>query len=340
MKSLYFVLVLMIFLHNTQVFSQGIDASPAGIMISHGHPKGGWMVSYTFMNMMMNGNLSGTEKVSDDEIFINDYSMSPQKMQMDMHMLMAMYGLTGRLSFMLMASYSDYRMDMKSYAAGHVHGGSGAPSLNHTHHTSGVGDTKLWALYKLVNGEGSSLVLSAGLNLPSGNYKIPAGEHAIIEGERQAYMMQLGSGSYDLMPGLTFYKKSGKLAWSAQALANIRPFENPLGYHIGSDLTLNVWGAYYFGSAFSASLRAEGFEGGKINGSDPMIYVLSEPDANPDNHGGTKANAYAGINFYFNKSFMRNSKIGVELGLPFYQNLNGPQMATQYSLNAGIVKSF
>lgn len=340
MKSQYLIL-LVAFTCWLKADAQVMDAAPAGIMISHAHPKGGFMISYSYMNMMMEENLSGTRKVSDNEIFQKNYSMSPEKMKMDMHMLMLMYGLTGRLSFMLMANYNIYKMDMKSYSAGHVHAGSTAtPSLFHTHESSGLGDVKFWMLYKLLNGENSSLVFSVGVNLPTGDTHIAAGEHATFAGQRQSYMMQMGTGSYDIMPGLTYYKNQGKIAWSVQALANVRPFNNDLDYHYGNDVTVNAWAAYHIGSSLTASVRTEFFEGGKIKGSDEMIYPLSEPGADTENYGGSRANAYAGINYYIAKSFMRNTKIGIEAGMPFYQNLNGPQMATQYILNAGITKSF
>lgn len=324
------------------VLAQGLDASPAGIMISHGHPKGGWMVTYSYMNMLMKNNLSGTQNISDDEIFSKDYVMSAQKMNMDMHMLMGMYGLTGRVSLMLMVSYTSNSMDMLAYSpAMHMHGGMmDMGTLEHTHETSGLNDTKLWALVKLLNGEGSSLVFSAGINFPTGDFQISAGEHAIIEGEHQPYMMQLGSGSTDLMPGLTYFKKAGKLSWSVQALSVIRPFENSLGYHFGNELTLNAWGAYQIIPLLSASLRAEEISSTAISGADNSIYIYSEPGSNPVNSGGMAANLYAGINFYINKSFLNNSKAGVEYGLPVYQNLNGIQISTHSTINLGITKAF
>jgi hypothetical protein len=267
--------------------------------------------------------------------------MAPQEMQMDMHMLMGMYGLTGRLSIMLMTSYNNNAMEMKSYSAGHVHGGSnGEANVLHSHHTSGIGDSKVWALYKLLNNEGSSLVFSAGINFPTGNYKIAAGEHATYPGQRESYMMQLGSGSFDFLPGITYYKKKGKHIYSLQALAVIRPFANSLNYHLGNEITFNAWTAYQFNSSFSASLRLEGITGGEIYGNDPLIFSLTEPGADPENYGGIKSALHAGINYYINKSILRNSKIGAEFGIPIYQDLNGIQMNSKRYITAGITKSF
>src|SRR5204862_48344 len=81
-----------------------------------------WMFSYSYMSMMMKDNLAGISKINDDEIFQGktdgiEYRMSPQKMQMDMHMLMAMYGVSGSFTVMAMANYQVMSMDMMMYAA-------------------------------------------------------------------------------------------------------------------------------------------------------------------------------------------------------------------------------
>lgn len=346
MKTRIFFLLLLVVFQKEVCCAQDMDTSPVGVMISHGHPKGGWMFSYTFMNMAMKNNLTGSEKQSDEAIW-NNYIFSPQGMKMNMHMLMGMYGVSGRLSLMLMADYLKSSMEVTlppGTVLAHNHNGnssvSQADDTKHAHATSGLGDTKLWALYKLYNGPGSSLELSAGLNFPTGNIRIAAGEHALYDGERHTYMMQLGTGTYDFLPGLTFLKKKNKLTWSAQFLSTLRPFTNSLGYRYGNEFSVNLWAAYQLATFVSLSLRAEGFEGGSIKGRDAKIYSIIEPDANPKNYGGQRASAFAGLNFYINKTFLKESKIGIEAGIPVYQNLNGPQLGQQQILHIGIIKSF
>ena len=177
MKSKYYLIMLLAFVNCFTASVQGLDASPAGVMISHGHPKGGWMFSYSCMNMMMQNNLSGTLNIPDDEIIAHDYSMSPQKM--NMYVLMAMYGRTGRLSAMVMVNYKEQTMDMTAYSATiHMYGGSmDMSSTSHSHLTSGLSDEKLWALSRLLIGKNSSLAASLGFSFPTGEFKIETGEH-------------------------------------------------------------------------------------------------------------------------------------------------------------------
>jgi hypothetical protein len=81
------------------------DATPAGVMISHLHAKKEWMFSYKLMTMNMSGIMSGTQSVNQESVFAN-YLMAPRNMQMNMHMLMGMYGITNRLTTMVMVSYN------------------------------------------------------------------------------------------------------------------------------------------------------------------------------------------------------------------------------------------
>ena len=322
--------------------AQGLDGSPAGVMISHGHPKGGWMLSYTYMKNSFKDNLVGSTKVSDEKIFEN-YLMSPQTMTMDMHMLMGMYGAGARLSFMGMIAYSKMDMSMKMLpGVMHVHtGGTDMATVSDMDmSSSGMADAKLWALYKLSNGEGSSLVASLGVNLPFGTTSYWGSTTNMFAGQHLPYGMQLGTGSLDLMPGITYFKKSGKFSWSIQALGTFRPFTNMYDYRWGNDLTANLWGSYQFKKWFSCSLRSETFIASEIDGYDEYISPVMEPDADPKNYGGTRSSLYGGLNFYCNSGVMKDSKLGLEFGLPVYQYLNGPQLAGRSYVVIGITKSF
>jgi len=295
------------------------------------------------MNMAMQNNISGTSQVSDEKVYTN-YLMSPKKMLMDMHMLMAMYGITGNFSVMGMVNYNISSMQMNMIPTeSHNHAGmmnmqTRSNMMNSK--TSGIGDIKLWLLYELYNHDGASLLLSTGISLPIGKTNIYGGNNTMYEGQKLPYMMQMGTGSMDIMPGITYLKKYDQLTLSTQALSIIRPFYNFSGYHYGNELQINAWAAYEILPSFSFSLRAEGYKAGNIKGNDAKISSEMEPASSAVNYGGARANGYAGINYYVNKNYIRNCKIGIEFGLPLYQNLNGIQLSTRYTLNARITKSF
>jgi hypothetical protein len=324
-------------------YSQGF-ISPAGVMISHAHAKGGLMFTYSYMDMQMKDNWSGSEPVSDEQVW-NDYLYAPQRMHMGMHMLMGMYGWSNRFSLMLMTEYKSSSMTMSlpaGYILHHQHGDSTQVDDEnvHEHVATGFGDIKLWAVYNLAQTENSSVVFSAGMSIPTGRINIEAGEHAIYPGERQPYMMQPGTGTVDFLPGITYLSMDGDFTWSIQALSTVRLFDNKAGYHYGSDLTLNAWAAYPFTAFLSASLRLEGYTSAAISGFDPQIYYITQPGANPDCYGGKRVSSYAGVNFYIQDGWFYNSKIALEFGFPLYQHVNGIQQVPLLNWNASFTKAF
>ena len=55
------------------------DPTPAGVMISHVHNKGEWMVSYRFMQMKMQGNVMENQAIDTKEV-LNHYSAAGENM--------------------------------------------------------------------------------------------------------------------------------------------------------------------------------------------------------------------------------------------------------------------
>lgn len=298
------------------------------------------MFSYRYMSMQMRDNLAGTRKIS-DEVIYRDYLMSPQNMTMNMHMVMAMYGISNRLSVMAMFNYNSMNMSM-SMPIGNTHmhmaGMSMSSNTGMSMSASGIGDTRLYAVYALLNKPAHLLMLSAGINLPTGSITQKGDAASMVPGQRFPYMMQLGSGTYDIMPGITYVLRSNKISWGSQLAGVIRPGYNSLNYSYGNELSAGTWLAYKFLPWLSTSVRAEAIATESIYGKDNDLYEIIEPDSKAANYGGTRINSYLGINVFL-KNFV-NSKFSFEYGLPVYQNLNGPQLASRSILYAGWGVSF
>jgi len=302
----------------------GNDPTPAGVMISHVHLKNEWMISYRYMSMNMSGINHGADAANQSEVLQN-YTGSPNLMQMRMHMLMAMYGVSNKLTVMAMFNYTSDYMEMTMPMGKEYH--------RHSMMTSGIGDTKLYALYALKKTMLSQLLLNAGINLPTGiiNLKGPIGA-AMYSNQRYPYAMQLGSGTVDILPGLTYLTQKNKLTFSTQVQGIIRIGFNNNGYKLGNEVTVNGWGAWQWLSVISSTLRLEGNLSTKISGKDKSFDTYQEPSANPSNYGGKRLTAYIGTTFQPKRSFLKKNRLSIEYGLPFYQNLNGYQMTINNSL--------
>lgn len=305
--------------------------------IYHTHPAGMWMVNYKFMHMNMSGLRDGTSDVSVSDVIPMmgtkyGYMMAPTKMIMDMHMFMLMYGITDRLTLMGMANYQENRMDMLMNMGM-------ADKKEPPMRTSGLGDTELRGIYKI----NKYLTGSLGLSLPTGD--IEKEFVTMHRRYRQPYDMQLGSGTYDLKPAITYNGLSddAKWNWGAQAMYTWHTAKNTNDWSYGDSFKVTSWLQRAFGPATSW-LRLAYNDTGRIKGHDPEIQKLldpnpmkgaSSPDADPRNYGGQRLDGMLGL------SFLKGPfSIGVEGGVPLYQNLNGLQLKTKWFLNVGIQVMF
>jgi hypothetical protein len=321
----------------------GNDPTPASVMISHVHNKNEGMVSYRYMNMGMKGILSGTQAVDKNTVF-NDYLMSPEKMQMDMHMIMGMYGVTDRLTVMGMLNFNTINMSMSMFTTkGHVHSGNTTGEADTTHfmHTSGLGDVKLSALYSLIKMPNHQLLLGVGASVPVGNFEVKgASDDAMYPNKNYAYAMQLGSGTFDFTPCVSYLFQHNKATFSTQISSTIRTGYNSLGYKLGNEMTLNTWFAYQLLPFLSSSVRVEGNIVDKIGGYNPSVYAYNEPSANVANYGGENLNCAIGSVFQAKKGVLKNSRLGVEYSMPLYQNVNGIQMKTTQTFTVSCSMGF
>jgi len=258
----------------------------------------------------------------------------PTSMRMDMHMAGVMYGLSDQVTLMVMANYVAKEMDHITFQ-----GGMGTTQLgNFRTSPSGFGDTKLAALIGITD----SVHINAGVSIPTGSTTetddilTPMGGTPTV---RLPYPMQLGSGTWDLEPGVTWRGNSDTLGWGAQVKGTIRLGDNDQGYSYGNRAMATAWLGYALtpGIALSGRLQAETI--GRIDGIDPMIAGPVQT-ANPDFHGGESMTGFVGVNFAATGGALKGWRLGVEGGVPLVQDLNGPQMPNDWSLTVGVQKAF
>ncbi len=270
--------------------------APAGIMTDHVHEKGKFGIAYSYMNMAMNGNQSGTSSVSNSQVFIN-YTVAPDKMNMQMHMLMPMYGITDRLTAMAMINYNINTMTMNIQPGANpadVPPCCRAAALANANlpskmKSSGLGDTKLYVLYNLLGSCNQRLVIGVGVSFPTGSINaknsVNSGDNSIL-----GYNMQLGTGTYNLLPSLVYTAQLNRFTFGAAFQSNIKVGVNSHNYGWGNEYNLSPWAAYKITSWASVSLRAEAYYMNEMYGYDNAINqtASSDPTANVYNYGSRK----------------------------------------------------
>lgn len=294
-------------------------AAPIGVMGDHLHPKGEWMVSYRYDRTGQTRLRDGSSRLSTHEA-LNNYLDAPTEMQMNMHMVEAMVGITNNLSLMAMGGWM--QMDMVHVAHHSMH--------RHAMDKEGLMDTQVTALY----GVAPHINLHAGLSLPTGSINEDFVNHHNNH-YRLPYNMQFGSGTVDPILGVTYADSAGSWGWGTQLLGTFRLYDNSKDYHLGNRYTANLWAGKQLDSQWDASLRLEGNYWQEISGADALIPATSMVGANPDGTGGTVVNTFFGLGYSPAVKALEGQRLAVELGMPVYENYTGPMLETDYRLTAG-----
>ena len=325
--------------------------APIGVMADHTHHAGEFMFSYRFQHMDMGGNLTGTKAVSSDQIATTvpnrffgrpgqppTLRIVPQSMTMDMHMVGFMYAPTDWVTLMAMGMYVTKSMTLDTYQ-----GGAGTNVLgSFKTNPDGFGDTSLLAIFPVVKRPGFEINIRTGVSAPTGSTTetgqilAPTGATPTV---RLPYAMQLGSGTWDLLPGMTVKGHDGPIGWGAQYQGTIRTGTNGQSYRLGDSHMVTGWVSYQLAAWVSTSVRIAGRTTGRIHGIDPAI-VGPVQTADPENYGGDTVNGFIGANFIAPSGPIAGYRLGIELGTPFYQKLNGPQMGNNWQFTIGIQKAF
>ncbi len=301
--------------------------APIGVMGDHLHLKGEWMASYRFMYMYMRGNRDHTSNVrTKDVLAMPEFMVSPKKMWMAMHMLGLMYAPTDTLTLSAMLPYVVLDMDSVTMAGD-----------TFTTRSDGIGDSTVSGLYSLYRSEHHRLHLNAGLSVPTGS--ISHKDDTPMGRTRLAYPMQIGSGTWDLLPGLTYTGFAEDWSWGAQTLATLRLGENRHDYTLGNRLMLTTWIARPLTTWLSTSLRAKGEVWGNIHGEDESLMIVT-PAADPDRRKGRRVDLALGLNLLLPRGIFRGHRLAVEYGFPVYQWLDGPQLETDWYVIAGWQRAF
>ncbi|WP_049723869.1 hypothetical protein [Gilvimarinus polysaccharolyticus] len=329
-----------------QTFSPESHA-PAGVMADHTHAKGEIMTGYRYTYTSFNGVYQGSNEVGANELAAAGYSMMATAMSMEMTMLDIMYAPTDRLTLMLMPMYMTMSMDMDMTASDMTHDTMDMHSSmdmhmdhGHTGHMShevdGIGDTNLSALYKLVAKEHHTLIGTLGVNAPTGKSDLKNADGSFVH-----YGMQLGSGTWDATPSITYTGASDALSWGVQASALIRLEDaNDSGYALGDKYAATAWGAVRVVDWMSLSARVNWSDQDSISGHYNGAHNHSSPADIQANYGGEFLDAALGVNTVVTGGNFAGLRFGLEWLTRVQEDYNGYQLGLDDSISANITYAF
>jgi hypothetical protein len=320
--------------------------APAGVMFNHMLSEpGAMMVGYRYMyGHQAGGMLRGSGGIGDAALVAlgcggEPCYVTPTQMGMHMHMLDLMYAPTGWLNLMLMPQFVDMHMFMRPLAGAPEAADPGTAAAvihaNHEHTTGGVGDTGMYALFKLLDSGGHHLHATLGVSAPTGDVGI-----RLRDTHRQQlgfihYGMQLGTGTWDFKPSLTYTGRNGDWSWGAQ-LSGTKRLEdrNESGFAFGDSFQSTAWGSYSVLDWLSASVRGVYTVRGSLAGAYNGPYHRIGPMDYGASYGGRYWDLGLGLTAVVPDGALQGNRFSFEWIQPLHDDVNGYQLPRDVGLAA------
>ena len=322
----------------------GDHNAPAGIISSHMLPSAGnIMIGYSFMHARKAGNILHRSDSINDQTVVNNACSQTEKcrfiqpyMDMSMHMINIMYAPTDWLNLMLMPKFVKMDMNLRELAGRpeplfdvHEHSGIGG------HATGGIGDTTISSLIKLFDQPGHHVHLGLGISAPTGDVDLKFRRIARQEASIVHFAMQLGSGTWDFLPSLTYTGELDNWSWGAQISSTLRLEDrNESGYRLGNSLQTTAWGGYKITNWLSTSVRGIYSVQGSIKGDFNEFSSRAGPMDFPANHGGRFWDIGLGLTASIPGGEFAGNTLSFEWLQPIQDDVNGYQIEREGALTA------
>ncbi len=337
MNYLITILITLIFKHTFADKIHFADGhGPISVMGDHMHKKNEIMFSYRLGKMKMGDTFNGTDRISRTSVMstpngasngAGTYMNAPISMNMNMHMLGAMYAPSDNLTLMIMGSYLEKEMTSQRMAmAGGAHW-----DVN----SSGIGDIRISGLLNLMHSEKIKTHIGLGLSIPTGSIDerdiTPASSSA-----RLGYAMQNGSGTFDPFVFINNVNVFGKLRFGEQLyFKKVASGKNSKGYNYGSTFQSKLWSSLRLFDGFSSSIQLSYEYQGELEGQDDEMNPRMSPAMDSKNQGHQKLNFGLGFNYVNHNDFLKNNRLAFELILPVFKRFTGIQMGEKYRIMLG-----
>lgn len=309
---------------------------PAGVMFGHVLDRAGdFMVGYSFLYGEADGTMKhGSASVADAEVVANacgsgGCTTTPERMKMGMHMFHLMYAPTDWLTLSVMPMLINKEMSMRP-----LRGTAGSDLHEHPHSADGLGDTRVAGLVKLLDGGTHDLHAGIALSIPTGDIDLTLDGTDASTSELQGYGMQLGSGTWDLIPSVTYTGSRGSWSWGGQVSATVRlESENSLGYRLGDQFQATAWAGYKLKPWLTTTLRGVYTDRAGIHGESRRANAQTSPTDFTDNYGGSFWDVGVGLELGTAEGRFSNHTLQLEWVEPVQHDYDGYRLEREGKLN-------
>ena len=277
-----------------------------------------WLLQVRADHHEFDGLRDRRDDISSSQIFGQGYTHAPTEMTRDRVEFLLLYGLQPETSVFAELPWTRQSMDIETVGGGTLETDN-----------QGLGDVKLGVVHDLSLSEFERLRGTFGVSIPTGSVdETDRDENG--NNIRLPYVMQNGTGTFDLHPGLTWTRQYDDWSWGAQGLARFHLGRNDEDWARSDEGEVSIWAARPFHECLSGSVRARGVFWGDVHKGDANL----DPDRNPleDNtrQGGERYELIGGLNWRLDDANHVHRTLSLEVGFPVDEWLDGPGLASEF----------
>lgn len=284
-----------------------------------------WSLCADFMSMNADGAQQGKDHISSSDVLSQGYSMAPLSMDMMRYQLGVGYQIADPYQIYIAGQFRENDMVMRSMMMPRIKA-----------HTSGWGDTEIGVNTRLFHDNRHQLTWGMGVSLPTGSIDEMANNGV----NHAAYKMQLGSGTYDLLPSLSYMGMLDRFQYGAKIGGTIHLGENDNDYTLGDEVYTKLHAGYALTPWLRAGAMIQATHSWKIEGADPAMMASMMPGSNADNSGGDVIKTGVMLTLTPPVKGFENHSLSIHYARPVYQDYNGIQMDQTQDLMIGWTARF
>ena len=310
------------------VSSRAGPPPPLGVRFAEPLEDQRFRVSYSFEREERSGMLIGNDHVSPSDVLnpnnsmpnnsFNPYDRTPESLEVTVHTVQLAYAPHPRATLVVEVPFLVRELETRDQFGVHTED-----------QTKGVGDIGFALVVPFIRKRRESSHIHLGFDIPTGSIRRGGDE------TRLPFDSQIGNGSFDIEYGWTYRGEMDWLSWGAQAVGRHPIGRNDLKYRTGSRFETSLWGAGRLPAGWSASLRFGWQKQNNIRVPDGEFVggTITDPSDNPKARGGSRLTLSPGLSLEWPQ--LGNQRFAIEVGVPVYQDLDGPQLKQDWSIKAG-----
>jgi hypothetical protein len=275
-----------------------------------------WLLQIRLSRLEQKGLRDKRNGVSSFELFSQGYTHAPREMSTDRVDFLLLYGMEPGTTLFADLPWISRKMKLD------VVGGERFDT-----EAEGVGDLRLGVVHEMKRESDRVLLATLGVSIPTGSVderdRDETGTSVTLP-----YAMQLGTGTFDLHPGLTWMRQSTTWSFGAQSLVRIHLGQNDRDWSRSNEGEISTWVARSLSASVAASLRVRALFWGDLHGAETNL----DPDRNPledrSRQGGERYELIGGVNWQLGDGVNAVRSLSLELGVPVEEWLDGPGLST------------